>query len=266
MKKTLNHLIKESWLLNHSCYVAHRLSFPIFTWSWVLFHCPLTYLFGQQLLGDTQLPGSCLREMCFFSDKRKFQVVRGRGPGDKAYKKKLLKKRSFSPPFVHSTPWPRPHSWQNSCVRTCVGKFLQQGCIVQTACVPGACGSCVPSGQREQIALQTGSRAGGLRENCPTRKARSKGWSCRKSQEVWESVGDHPKIASLPSWLLSNLNLEGNSAIVLTFSFSPLFPLSLLQAWFLARAFCPLSDSLSWAPRVKERELGKANKETKKQK
>lgn len=57
---------------------------------------------------DTQLPESCLREICvFFSHKRKFQVV-GEGREDKLIKRKLLRKKSFPPPFVHPTPWPSP--------------------------------------------------------------------------------------------------------------------------------------------------------------
>lgn len=141
-------------------------------------------------------------------------------------------------------------------MRTCVEKFLQQGCIVQRACVPEAHGSCVPSGQHEQIPLQKGSRARGLSETCLTWKELSEGWSRWKSHEIWESAEDNPEITTLPLWLLSNWNLGANSPIALTF----LSHLSFLQHCFKSvstRVFCPAGDPHSWPPGMEERELEK---------
>lgn len=89
-------------MLNHNCSMAHGISFLIFACSWVLFPWHIPYLFGQRILWDTQLPGLCLREICFFSYKRKFQVVRGRESGSgegrgggKEYKKKAFEIEGF---------------------------------------------------------------------------------------------------------------------------------------------------------------------------
>lgn len=131
-------------------YGTHGIS-SVLICSWVLFNNCLSYLFGQQIFEDTQLPGSCLREICFFSYKRKFQVVRGGQP----YKKKAFEKEAIFPTLHAFHPMTSTALMTELlCANVCGEVSTIQGCIVQRACVPEAHGSCVPSGQHEQIPLQ----------------------------------------------------------------------------------------------------------------
>ena len=70
------------------------------------------------------------------------------------------------------------------CANVCGEVSTIQGCILQRACVLEAHGSCVPSGQHEQIPLQKESPPRELNESYSTRKACSKSWKFRDLQKV----------------------------------------------------------------------------------
>lgn len=102
-------------------------------------------LFGQQTLEDTQLPGSCLKEICFFSDKRKFQLVRGA----KLIKESFWERSHFPHPLCIP-----PHDQDRVNDRTPVCRHVW-GSFYNTEL--HCAGSLCPGGPRQLCALRSTS-------------------------------------------------------------------------------------------------------------
>lgn len=80
-------------------------------------------LVGQQTPEDTQLPESCLREICFFQPQKKIPGCRG-GEGGQAYKKNAFEKEVISPTLCASHRMTKPVLMTELlCADMCGGSF-----------------------------------------------------------------------------------------------------------------------------------------------